>query len=356
MTKLEPEELSQFAAALSQDFKRSQLPSLSQVLTSQFTKAHGSQISMIPMLTRPHAFNTEGHHLCIELGGSTLRISLISNSLQTKQKHWVLKDSQKSINAQFFDNIVHKCEAIGITRSVSIVWSFPTDDTNRVITMGKGWTIDPELQQVPLDEVFTQAFGLNGHDVIIKRVINDGVAVSLSGLIHESKIALILGTGVNLCLILNEMLYNVELGFFGSLKAPTKYDLLLDSRFDNDIEPYMESQHPIYQPFEKLTSGRYLGELLRLILLDIGIRHEPYELTGELFCEYLKNPSIRPFCLIILQRAAYYVRAALESAVVLTDSNVICYTGSFLYHCHEYRELIGFQMIHIENPLIGATI
>lgn len=35
-----------------------------------------------------------------------------------------------------------------------------------------------------------------------------------------------------------------------------------------------ESEHPGYQPFEQLTSGRYLGEVVRLTLLEAGMKAE----------------------------------------------------------------------------------
>lgn len=57
-----------------------------------------------------------------------------------------------------------------------------------------------------------------------------------------------------------EMLINTEIDIFGdaSYLPLTKYDLALDSNHNQ----------PGFQPYEKMMSGAYLGELTRLIALD----------------------------------------------------------------------------------------
>jgi len=55
------------------------------------------------------------------------------------------------------------------------------------------------------------------------------------------------------------MIINTEISIMGSDFLPrTKYDKILDS----------QSSIPGFQPFEKMVSGLYLGELVRLAIVD----------------------------------------------------------------------------------------
>lgn len=65
------------------------------------------------------------------------------------------------------------------------------------------------------------------------------------------------------CTAKEDMIINLEWGSFGDNNElcdfHTKYDKIVDAN----------SENPCQQIFEKMVSGKYLGELLRLILLDM---------------------------------------------------------------------------------------
>ena len=110
----------------------------------------------------------------------------------------------------------------------------------------------------------------------------------------ETKMGVIFGTGVNgayydVCSDIEKlqgrlpedipnsspMAINCEYGSFDNehmILPRTKYDVIVDE----------ESPRPGQQSFEKMTSGYYLGELLRLVLLDLyqqGMVFEGQDIT-----------------------------------------------------------------------------
>lgn len=113
-------------------------------------------------------------------------------------------------------------------------------------------------------------------------IVNDSAAtfLSTSYLDGSTRFALILGTGVNAALMLpiagiapekfgarpktwlqeaQNVLVNTELsGFGGGILPMTIWDKYLDETHMN----------PGLQPLEYLVGGRYLGEIVRLVLLD----------------------------------------------------------------------------------------
>lgn len=105
-----------------------------------------------------------------------------------------------------------------------------------------------------------------------------------------TKIGIILGTGTNGCYLekcsnikkINWpdqeelMVINMEWGGYGSNKS----GLLPMTRFDYALDE--KSTNPKQQWFEKMISGFYLGEICRLILLDLHARKEIWAGTKTL--------------------------------------------------------------------------
>lgn len=113
-------------------------------------------------------------------------------------------------------------------------------------------------------------------------IINDGEATLLTREYQEDSICfgLILGTGINMAAMLpvaalahskfgmrpqawydqaKHVLVNTEYSMFGKGVLPsTRWDDFLDSTHD----------HPGFQPLEYLIGGRYLGEIVRLVLVE----------------------------------------------------------------------------------------
>uniref|UniRef100_A0A915KKX4 Phosphotransferase n=1 Tax=Romanomermis culicivorax TaxID=13658 RepID=A0A915KKX4_ROMCU len=118
-------------------------------------------------------------------------------------------------------------------------------------------------------------------DVKIAALLNDTVGTLMS-MAHSDpacRIGIIVGTGTNACYVEklsncpklsdyqkyedDEMVINVEWGAFGDNGA---LDFILTA-FDEMIDK--RSINPGQQRFEKAISGMYLGELVRLVLVDL---------------------------------------------------------------------------------------
>lgn len=112
--------------------------------------------------------------------------------------------------------------------------------------------------------------------------MNDSSATLLSQAYREpsTRLALILGTGTNASIHLptsalaftkygvrpqswhdeaHHVLVNTELSMFGKNVLPV-------TRWDEDLNRH--HMKPDFQPFEHLVSGRYLGEIVRLVLVE----------------------------------------------------------------------------------------
>jgi hexokinase len=119
-------------------------------------------------------------------------------------------------------------------------------------------------------------------NVLVEAIINDGCATLLSQAYSDpsTRFGLILGTGTNVAMMVpvtalggekfagrpgewreqaKAVLVNTEYSMFGKDSIPrTRWDVALN---DAHIRPD-------YQPIEYLISGRYLGEILRLVLVE----------------------------------------------------------------------------------------
>ena len=147
-------------------------------------------------------------------------------------------------------------------------------------------------------------------------VINDTVGTLLTAAYQDSNadVGSICGTGHNTCYAQplpkgGFMMMNMESGNFNKLMR-TKYDVQLDRASDQPGE----------QILEKMTSGRYLGELCRLILYD-GVNkgaidgrlldgyERPYSLTSVHMTRFIESKAVR-FNLIKVLATALLRRSA----------------------------------------------
>lgn len=166
--------------------------------------------------------------------------------------------------------------------------------------MGKGYRFTDDIGGRCIKSHLDDAFEKAGLRVTLEAVINDSIATMISQKYRDpkTKMSLILGTGCNSALFMpisafkctelhrskawlsdtSAVMVNAELSTLGKKFLPmTKYDQELDRA----------TALPKYQLLEQLTSGRHLGELVRLILVD-AVRHFglfdgtlPFSLTQE---------------------------------------------------------------------------
>ena len=159
------------------------------------------------------------------------------------------------------EGVLHKNIRVGFT------FAFPTRMTGvssgLLIKWTKTWDV-PDLvgaDPVVVLESALERVGL-GH-LEVNALLNDTVGTLVLGYFEDRKTLAggILGTGTNFAAWLGDMAFNFECGNFdfGSLKP--RVQTVLDRELDSD------SQNPGEQLLEKMVSGRYLGELMRRLML-----------------------------------------------------------------------------------------
>ncbi|KAI3463297.1 hypothetical protein Pfo_019960 [Paulownia fortunei] len=188
----------------------------------------------------------------------------------------------------------------GKQRELGFTFSFPVMQTSinsgTLIRWTKGFSIDDTVGQDVVVEL-TKALERKGVEMRVAALVNDTIGTLAGGRYTNNDVALavILGTGTNAAYVeraqaipkwhgplpkSGEMVINMEWGNFRSSHLPlTEYDHALD----------VESLNPGEQIFEKLTSGMYLGEILRRVLLRIA---EEASFFGDEVPPKLKIPFI----------------------------------------------------------------
>lgn len=308
----------------------------------------GSLLSMLPNFSIDPTGDEQGDFLVIDLGGSTLRVAVISITPPQEgisredrirlvsSRKWRVENSNKFVDENFFAWIGGKIKETLASQTViladsvittGLTWSFQMESKSHnsasLLYMGKGYEVDEAVFGRDLKELLETSVLRHGLRINVESIINDSLAVYAAGCFADSKtkLAVVLGTGLNVCCLLNMLsqihplkqlaaqkrcLFNTETSMFGReliSDFANKYDVIIDSRFLSvpDFAPHMTLDplsNDIFQPSELLASGRYLPELVRLVMVEMMEKGEmfvgqknvemllkPYEgVTGEFMC------------------------------------------------------------------------
>ncbi|XP_031491499.1 hexokinase-1-like [Nymphaea colorata] len=191
----------------------------------------------------------------------------------------------------------------GRQRELGFTFSFPVEQTSiasgTLIKWTKGFSIDETVGKDIVAEL-AAALDRRSLDMRVAALINDTIGTLAGGRYQEENViaAIILGTGTNAAYVermenaqsipkwrgplpkSGQMVINMEWGNFQSPSLPyTEYDKALDA----------ESLNPGEQIYEKMISGMYLGEIVRIILWRMA---EEAALFGECLPSQLKKPFI----------------------------------------------------------------
>ncbi|PSK55847.1 hypothetical protein B9Z65_4725 [Elsinoe australis] len=307
------EYLAEVRNAFTSSLSPSSLKQLSSKLQLDFhDKLQFSDISFLPSFhhTLPSGRET-GTFLALDVGGSNFRLALISLNTrshatedeQTRVLHTLTFPISSSVRAlrghAFFtwmaeriSEMLESCPTITSQFSTSspllmgLAWSFPIHATSQrsgfLLAMGKGFSATVGVQGQDLCELIMRPCLEAGLPVHLATVVNDGSATLLSQAYREptTRMSLILGTGTNSSIYLpvsalskekfgdrpeswwgraQRVCVNTELSMHGGGIWPlTRWDQELNSAHEN----------PTFQPFEHFVGGRYLGEVVRLVLLE----------------------------------------------------------------------------------------
>lgn len=371
-----------------------------------------SSLKMLPsFLTMPDG-NEQGLYMALDFGGTNVRVLLVElhgNGRYTilARRQARLKDSNglydfTSPNAsanELFDFIAKEVAQLapsGKELPLGHTFSFPSNqlDVNSALLIN--WTKEIAVSGVEGNDVtklLTAALQRAGLvHIRPAAIINDTVGTLLtSSYSHpDSHLGSICGTGHNTAYLErcyraanNAMIINMESGNFNCLPL-TKYDRLIDAA----------SEKPGGQLLEKAVSGRYLGELLRLILLDILTNsrldclpsdlQNPYSLSAEdialiladttteldniagWLVDHCRNRTtsiddrlaVKKAAGLLVSRSAYFVAASYLGVIQHIDPNFDCshhiaIDGSLFEKMPGYAQAISKAITEVHGGKAG---
>lgn len=269
------------------------------------SSAKSSHMNMLPSYNYALPTGREkGTYLAMDVGGSTFRVALVDLSGQENPirviriASWQINETVKLLEGRaFFDWIAEKIEEMlgrgsekygydEVALPMGLSWSFPVEQTSvrsgKVISMGKGFLCSNGTEGEELADLIMEACQKRQLNVRMDAIVNDSSATLLSRAYTDpsTRISLILGTGTNAAVHIpvhaigtekfgerpaewfaqaKSVIVNTELSMFGG-------GVLSMTRWDDDLN----TNHikPDYQPLEYMATGRYLGEIVRLIMVE----------------------------------------------------------------------------------------
>ncbi|KAL2094220.1 hypothetical protein ACEWY4_008939 [Coilia grayii] len=272
-------------------------------------------VKMLPTFVRDTPDGTEnGDFLALDLGGTNFRVLhvRVEESLQKVLKMdaqvcAIPQEMMEGPGEELFDHIaaclaefLESLELKDKVLPLGFTFSFPCEqkdiDKSILIRWTKGFACS----------------GVEGHDVVqllreaIKRrgdydigsvaMVNDTVGTMMNCAYQDQscEIGLIIGTGTNACYMEEmrhvkrvegdegRMCINTEWGGFGDDGS------LRDVQTEFDVEVDRSSINPGVHTFEKMISGMYLGEVARLVLIEMTKKNL---LFGGEMSEALSTPD-----------------------------------------------------------------
>ncbi|CAG8745193.1 15625_t:CDS:2, partial [Racocetra persica] len=258
------------------------------------TKDHST---MIPSYVSRLPTGAEtGTYLSLDLGGTNLRVAAVTlvgeGKADVEQKQFVIPAELKigpvdNLLDWVATGVKELLDFLGIqVDSISekglfmgVTFSFPIRQTDinhgSVMTMGKGFELTG-IEGQNIVDLLHAAFKRKCMNIRIAAIVNDCVGTFVANAYKDQNtiVSIILGTGTNASCICQTssiskckfpkdspeyMIVNTEWSIMGMGFLPRiKYDKILD----------LQSNKPGFQPFEKMVSGYYLGELVRLAMVD----------------------------------------------------------------------------------------
>ncbi|XP_030627403.1 hexokinase HKDC1 isoform X1 [Chanos chanos] len=262
--------------------------------------SHGSaSVKMLPTYVYRTPDGTEsGNYLALDLGGTNFRVLLVKirsglrKSVRMYNKIYAIPlEIMQGTGEELFDHIVqcisdfldymgmkNTCFPLGFT------FSFPCRQTGidkgSLVNWTKGFKATDCVGHDVVDMLREAIKRRNDFDLDIVAVVNDTVGTMMTCAYEDPncEIGLIAGTGSNVCYM--EEMCNIETveGDEGQMCVNTEWggfggnDNIEDIRTKYDHEVDTGSLNVGQQRFEKMTSGMYLGEIVRQILIDLTKR------------------------------------------------------------------------------------
>ncbi len=263
-------------------------------------------LKMLPSFLNVPTGKEKGTFLSVDFGGTNVRVALIElggygRTRVIKKSSTFLKDpgggydytSSTATGRELFGFLAEMIGGLvghGENIYLGHTFSFPTQMRSLDQAVLIGWTKEFKTGMTEgrdINLLLREALaghGLSGVKPVA--VINDTVGTLLTAAYGDphADIGSICGTGHNTCYLEKRpphqggpMIINIESGNF---------DMLPVNDFDRQLDRH--SEKPGRQTLEKMVSGRYLGELMRLVVLDLVQK-------GRLFQGRISGTSDFPF-------------------------------------------------------------
>ncbi|MEJ1286594.1 hexokinase 2 [Cricetulus griseus] len=257
-------------------------------------------VKMLPTFVRSTPDGTEhGEFLALDLGGTNfrvLRVRVTDNGLQKvemeNQIYAIPEDIMRGSGTQLFDhiaeclaNFMDKLQIKAKKLPLGFTFSFPCHQTKLDESFLVSWTKGFKSSGVEgrdVVDLIRQAIRRRGDfDIDIVAVVNDTVGTMMTcGYDDQNcEIGLIVGTGSNACYMEEMRHIDMVEGDEGRMCINMEWGAFGDDGTLNDIRT----------EFEKMISGMYMGELVRLILVKMA--KEELLFQGKLSPELLTTGS-----------------------------------------------------------------
>lgn len=266
--------------------------------------ASTAALKMLPSYVRAVPNGTEvGNFLALDLGGTNFRVLLITLRGQEadmlSQIYRVPESIMKGTGTALFDHIAECMVKFMVDNGIDtskrlplgFTFSFPCKQEGltraKLITWTKGFCATGVENKDVVTLLREACQRRQDIDIDVVAVLNDTVGTLMACAFKENtcEIGVIVGTGTNACYMEkisrcekledeklendgfpDEMIINTEWGGFGDDGAidfiRTEFDIDVDERTIN----------PGKQLFEKMISGMYMGELVRVILQRLALK------------------------------------------------------------------------------------
>lgn len=288
-----------------------------------------------------------GEYLVVDLGGSNFRVSHVTiegrNRMRLNNKIFLIPHSlllgegeklfdyiAECLQRFIDDNKLAVLKASNYVFDLAFTFSFPCHQKSLKEATLVSWTKGFSCTSVVGNDVvlmLQQAINRRkGLKIQVVALVNDtvGTLMACSSTYRDCKAGVILGTGTNACYFeqldnvpkwdglrdewTKQVVINTEWGALG------KHGCLDFIRTDIDRELDESSLTPHQQVFEKMISALYLGEIVRLIIVDLVQRSILF--PGRM----QKSPSIRPdYNIFLILRGSFYAKHVADIEADRTD-------------------------------------
>ncbi|KAM8761943.1 hexokinase HKDC1-like [Acanthopagrus schlegelii] len=265
-------------------------------------------VKMLPTHVRSTPDGTEkGQFLALDLGGSKFKVLQVKvregmgirrGGVEMEEKIYPIpKELLSGRGTELFDHVSESLKDFMHEKNISLekkhplafTFSFPCEhsklDQGLLVNWSKNYRVRG-LQGKDVVKTLREAIDrTGGMSVEVLAMVNDTVATMMTCGFDDQycDVGLIIGTGTNACYMEGlrnvdlvegdegRMCINTEWGGFGDDGALNDYI----TEFDREVDA--ASNNPGKQIFEKMVSGMYLGELVRLVVLKMAKRGKLFD-------------------------------------------------------------------------------